>query len=395
MNLRMSMFGTNPGEKNHELFVYLLFFIGAGLLVFNIYILRTTLAGADNLQTSVYITICGDGLLSAGEVCDLGAGFNVGTYGSSTAARICAPGCATFGPYCGDDVLQVRFGEVCDDGNHTNGDLCNSVCQVEVAVPPGTTGSPTVGPIPQNPAAAPGSIPALTETKVVIRGKAYPSANVTILLDGKEVGRTRADSNADFMYSATDITPGTASFGFISADVNGVPSITTSAIFDVLQGAITTVSNVFIPPTIAVNKSLVPVGELLTISGQSIPFATIKADIFSKTRTNLTAEADATGLWVLQVDTKSLTEGANTAKSFFEISSTVKSGYGRSVSFNVGDGPVIGRPSPDLNKDGKVNLIDFSIFLISWNTKDPKTDFNIDGATNLADFSIMLFEWTG
>jgi hypothetical protein len=49
----------------------------------------------------------------------------------------------------------------------------------------------------------------------------------------------------------------------------------------------------------------------------------------------------------------------------------------------------------DLNKDGKVNLVDFSILLVYWKTSDANADINSDGAVNLGDFSIMLFYWTG
>jgi hypothetical protein len=48
-----------------------------------------------------------------------------------------------------------------------------------------------------------------------------------------------------------------------------------------------------------------------------------------------------------------------------------------------------------MNGDGKVNLVDFSIFLLSWNTTDAPADYNCDKNVNLADFSIMLFQWTG
>ena len=64
-----------------------------------------------------------------------------------------------------------------------------------------------------------------------------------------------------------------------------------------------------------------------------------------------------------------------------------KVGIGENVS---GEGS-----QSDLNGDGKVNLVDFSIFLLSWNTDDEEPDFNEDGRVNLADFSIMLFAWTG
>jgi hypothetical protein len=49
----------------------------------------------------------------------------------------------------------------------------------------------------------------------------------------------------------------------------------------------------------------------------------------------------------------------------------------------------------DINKDGKVNLIDFSIMLTFWGSdENPDADINSDNTVNLADFSIMLFNWT-
>jgi hypothetical protein len=64
--------------------------------------------------------------------------------------------------------------------------------------------------------------------------------------------------------------------------------------------------------------------------------------------------------------------------------------------FGLGRGP-----SPDfcrrsdLNTDGKVNLVDFSILLFHWNSTNPLADINLDGKVNLVDFSVQLFCWTG
>jgi hypothetical protein len=54
---------------------------------------------AADLPTSIFISICGDGLVQSTEVCDAGTGNNTGTYASSIATRKCAPGCESFGPY--------------------------------------------------------------------------------------------------------------------------------------------------------------------------------------------------------------------------------------------------------------------------------------------------------
>lgn len=351
---------------------------------------------AIDVQTLVRISICGNGLVEDEvEVCDDGELNNTGFYASSTSERTCAPGCERFGPYCGDGILQVRFNEQCDDGNHTNGDLCTSTCTSETPVPPGGNGSPTVGGTPQVPGAQPGTIPSIGQTRVVFRGKAYPNALVNVLLDGQIIDSTRADSRADFVYSTTAITPGTATFGFSAKDTFGTDSITTSVVFEVVQSAVTTVANVFFPPTIRVSERQVEPGALLTVSGQTIPAAKVTTEIGGGGKTLMNAIADAAGVWALQLDTKSITEGQHTAKSYFEESSTVRSGFGKSVTFIVGKEPTTGLPDPDLNDDGKVNLVDFSIFLLSWNTDNWETDFNGDGTTNLADFSIMLYSWTG
>lgn len=347
-----------------------------------------------SVPTTLTISICGDAIVNAGEQCDLGVGFNVGTYGSSTAERVCASDCVSFGPYCGDAVLQVRFSEQCDDGNNTSGDLCTNACMTETPTPGGGAGSPAVGSIPSG-AGVPGILPADPQTKVVLRGKAYPGAMVNVLVDGKAVGQVKADANADFIYSTVDITPGTATFGFWANDAAGVASITTSMVFEVAQSAVTTVANIFFPPTVSVSAKQVPVGDLLTVSGQSVPMSKITSEINPGEKATLLSDANSGGDWALQVDTRSLGEGFHTIKSFFELSDSTRSGFGKSVSFYVGEGSPLETGKSDLNGDDKVNLIDFSIFLISWGSDDPRSDFNQDGSVNLADFSIMLFNWTG
>jgi cysteine-rich repeat protein len=348
---------------------------------------------ADDVSTHLKITICGDGLVDTGETCDDGPGGNNGAYGSSTAERKCNSDCTAFGPYCGDDILQVRFMEECDDGNNTSGDICDAQCKEEEPSPPGGGGSPTVGSTPSIPAPS-GNILSQTETKVVLRGKAYPNRVVNILLDGKAIGTVNADANADFLYSTTAVTPGTATFGFWSEDQAGTDSLTTSVVFEVVQSAITTVANIFIPPTVNVSDRQVTPGSLLTLSGLTVPNAQVNTQIDKDTKLDATAEA--TGAWALQLDTASLGNGFHTAKSLFEVTGgSAKSGYGRAVSFYIGQGTPEGGISPDINEDGKVNLVDFSIFLLSWGTDDIRSDFNVDGKVNLADFSIMLFAWTG
>ncbi len=352
---------------------------------------------AADVQTSVNLLVCGDGIMGGGgEVCD--DGINLGGYGSTTAERKCTPGCTAYDSYCGDGILQVRFGEQCDDGNVVATDLCSLTCTT--LAPAGSTapnGSPTVGSTPFIPGATVGSIPSETQTRVVLRGKAYPNSTVNVLLDGKVKGTTLADSNADFQYTSTEITPGTATFGFTAKDANGVESITTSVVFDVAQSAVSTVANVFFPPTIALSERQVPKGDAVTVSGFTVPKANVVSEISGGVKTSLSATADGTGAWAIRVDTSSssLADGLHTVKAYFKQDGGIQSGYGKSISFSVGAAAFADTGSADINGDGKVNLVDFSIFLLKWQSDDIQSDFNGDGTVNLGDFSIMLFNWTG
>lgn len=364
-------------------------------VVIAVAIVLSNRAQAADVTTLVTLLICGDGVVQTEEeACDDGTGQNLGAYGSSTAERHCAPGCSAWGPYCGDGVLQARYGEECDDADTDDTDLCNTQCESLAPVAPGGGGAPQVGSTPNIPGGTQGIVLSQTETKVILRGKGFPNRDVNILLDGKSIGVVRADSNANFSFSTTEITPGTATFGFWARDSAGTDSLTTSVVFDVVQSAVTTVANVFIPPTTRLSATQVAPGDLLTISGQSVPSAGIIAQIFNGPVV-FSSETDRSGAWALQVDTASLTTGYHLVRSAFELGSTTKSGFGRSVNFYIGGDSPLKDKSPDLNGDGKVNLVDFSIFLLSWNTDDDRPDFNSDGKVNLGDFSIMLFAWTG
>ena len=80
-----------------------------------------------------------------------------------------------------------------------------------------------------------------------------------------------------------------------------------------------------------------------------------------------------------------------------------ESGPSTVVSFNVPftaeDRPVPipqNRPG-DLTGDGRVDLVDVSIFLYWLDRGEvrPEADWNSDGKLDLADVSIMMYWWTG
>ena len=353
--------------------------------------------------TTINISICGDAIINIGEACDDGL-FNDGTYGSTTAQRRCNANCSAYGPYCGDATLQTLYLEQCDDANNTNGDLCSSIC-IQEQPPVSTTTPPAPPPTPTSSGGNGGGgvfdgiVPVRAQTRVVLGGKAYPNSAVNVLKDGLIVGVIQSDSNADFSYETSAITPGPTTFGFWATDSRGVRSITFTTTFQVTQNAVTTVSNVFLPPTIDLKSKKIKISELLDALGATAPSAKVSLYLDKEQLPRVSATSSTSGLWNITVPIEGLQdESFHTIKSMFEqigAGTQAKSGFSQAVSFYVGARDVQTPGSADLNGDGKVNLTDFSILLFHWNTDHAIADLNADGRVNLTDLSILLFGWTG
>jgi hypothetical protein len=220
-----------------------------------------------------------------------------------------------------------------------------------------------------------------------------------VLLDGKEIGTVRSNNTGDFDF-ATDASPGTVSMGFWTLDTNNIRSITYTTTFDVTQGAITNVNGVLIPPTLSINDTTVNPGDTVIFSGQTVPNTKVEVYIDNKAQV-LTTTSAGNGIWSITFPTTGLSAAPHTARARFILGSgslTTQSSFSTTIQFFVGvDGAAV-RPS-DLNRDGNINLIDFSILIFWWGTaggnSDPAADINGNGKVGLEDFSILLFNWTG
>jgi cysteine-rich repeat protein len=360
------------------------------LIFFLFLLIPTRSILAFEATTTVLVTVCGNAIVEPGEVCD--DGINNGSYAGSLTGRNCMPGCYSWAPYCGDNILQVRFSEACDDGNNANNDGCSGDCLAVENIPRGGSGGgtgPYVG----------GSNYATNPTQVIVQGKAYPYSDVNILKDGSVMGIVKANGQADFYFSTTQVTPGTATFGFWASDSGGLRSIAFTTTLQIVANAATTISGVYLPPTISLSKRSVKKGESLDISGQTIPEATVAVVVNSENEITKKTTSTPAGSWKLPLDSSLLAEDVHMAKAQFEtlvLGALVKSTFSQSLSFFVGETKGGKCPATsDLNGDQRVNLVDFSILLYHWNMTDAVADINCDGRVNLADFSIMLFNWTG
>lgn len=340
--------------------------------------------------TTVFVSICGDSLVNSGEECDIPG--EVGTYSTTIIGRQCGTDCR-YGPYCGDGILQTVQSEECDDANNDDDDFCAADCSQETADSGGGSsgggGSSNTG----------GRDDELGETQVSISGKAAPNSTVTILADGVSVGTVRTNSRGEFLFNVTS-DPGTTSFGFWVSDSVGTKSLTISTTFDVTQGAVTSLNGILIPPTIRASKTTVNPGETITLSGQTVPNTNVEVVLDNNQRT-LTALSDASGNWSVDLNTGTISISTHTVKARFTTGTgalKTESPYGTALSLAVG---VEGKATSnsDLNRDGKVNLIDFSILIFWWGTaggnSNPPADINQNAKVGLEDFSILLFNWTG
>lgn len=238
--------------------------------------------------------------------------------------------------------------------------------------------------------------------QVIITGYASPRAQVTVLVDGKVAETGTADGSGQFSVTIDEIARGAYTFGIYATDAANTKSSTFSTSFSVAGARTSSLSNINIPPSILVTPDPVNPGQTLTISGYTLPNATVtienEKDKNTSTRRQFTATAGSNGAWSTTVDTTSFSAGTYKVRAKSSQSTTLFTNYSQYVLYGVGQAANRGSSS-DLNRDGRVNLTDFSILLFWWNTaggdSEPPADISQDGRVNLTDFSILLFNWTG
>lgn len=238
--------------------------------------------------------------------------------------------------------------------------------------------------------------------QVLITGKASPRARVTALVDGKVAVSANADGAGDYSLTISNIARGAYTFGVFATDVANTKSSTFSTSFTVSGARESLLSNINIPPSVLVTPNPVNPGQPLTISGYTLPNAQVtlenERDRSVASRRSFTVTAGANGAWSVPIDTAGFTSGTYKARARF-TRDTLTSNFSQYTLYGVGTTAAVGGINSDLNRDGRVNLTDFSILLFWWNSaggdSNPPADISQDGRVNLTDFSILLFNWTG
>lgn len=286
-------------------------------------------------------------------------------------------------PVCGDGNCDSE--ETCSNCPQDCG-ICEEVEGVVISLPP----------------------QAFLETKITFKGKAYLNADVFLLKNGEIVSSAKAKNNAKFEISLSNISPKIYNFGIWTKDNENRRSITRTFNVKIIPNRTIIINDIFIPPSIATDKIEVEKNDLLKIFGQSVPVAKIsifvkseksKIEIVKKTSVN------EKGAWFYNFNT----EGIDYGDYFVQAQAKHKkdiSPLSQAIFFKISDIDKYRSEfaifKGDLNSDGKVNIVDFSI-IVYWYKRQlsPKIleierkNLNNDGKIDLIDFSIIAYYWTG
>ncbi len=238
-------------------------------------------------------------------------------------------------------------------------------------------------------------------TAVYFSGIASPFSKISFLKNGRLTLTTTADSTGFFDMSLNNLSVGTYSFTVYSEDLQSRRSTPVPVTFLVSQNVLITINNIFLSPTLSLDKTILRRGGTLGISGSNAPLHTIVLSLQGGTSQVFNVTSSNTGQYQYFLKTTSLAAGTYTITAR-DVNNTQINSLSVPVSFSIiDDEKTITTYCPsffhgDLNCDTRVNLIDFSILSYWYKRKNlpPGIDLNSDNKITLVDFSIMASYWT-
>lgn len=267
-----------------------------------------------------------------------------------------------------------------------------------------TTPTPTP-PAPPPPPSGGGGIGGgnfLGKADVTFTGSTFPLGAATLLKDSKTEFEFTSDVGGLFSVLRYGYERGPQSFSLYAQDSKGRRTSTYTGTMYLIANTNNLAGPIYLSPTISIVSSTVEPGAVVRAEGMASPNFAVEVFMEKQGGTGESsivrgsATTSVTGVWSVELPTTGLSRGTYQVKARTIVSDRDQSIYSPLAYVGVGEAP-----SPDfglradLNKDKKVNLVDFSILLFNWKTGDPIADINQDGEVNLQDFSIMLFQWTG
>ena len=278
------------------------------------------------------------------------------------------------------------------DIHSTKGTSTSTSVTITVTIP--QRPAPPPPPTPPGGGGGPIIIPAPLPTKVIFKGFSSPNAFIYIYKDSKLAATLTATSKGTFYYELSGLYGKIYDFTLAAEDQEKRPTMTMSIKVSVLEGAITTIDNIFLPPTIELSQKRIVRGDRLSIFGATYPKSTVTTIIVPGDITQQ-AIAEKNGYWNILLDTKLISEGSYFAAASAQTLDGLQSPQTQILQFTVIPKARECR-GPDINLNGKVDIYDFSILMFWWHAKKiihPCVDINKDGKVDLIDFSIMMYYW--
>jgi hypothetical protein len=266
--------------------------------------------------------------------------------------------------------------------------------------PPATTTPPSTGGGGSSGGGGGGGYPVNPITTLTLTGFAYPYAQITILKDAQATALVQAGGDASFKFTTDKLSPGSYNFSIYATDVFGIRSSLYNVPVTIAYGSLAQVSNIFISPTIGFEKSNLTPAEGAVIRGQARPGSQVSISIASTTEQWYSVLAGADGKYLYTLNQGTLSLGTYQARAKAVVKQEV-SNFSQFASLLVSEKVLelqscILQKKGDINCDGKINIIDFSILAYWYERANAplKYDLNGDKKINLIDFSIMAFHWT-
>jgi hypothetical protein len=201
-----------------------------------------------------------------------------------------------------------------------------------------------------------------------------------------------------FQYTTSGLPAGPANLAFWAIDADGRRSVTWSFLVTLTGSGTQRIDGIIVPPSIELSATTVAPGDTLTIRGTTVPRATARIEYAPGRQVAVLTGND--GRYSVVVDTDGLSVAVYDAKTRVEFPPAGDlSTWSQLVPYGIGtQPPALCTQNPDINRDGRVDLVDFSILAFWWKKSVPlgsPQDQNCDRFISLADFSILAYHWSG
>ena len=131
------------------------------------------------------------------------------------------------------------------------------------------------------------------DTIVIFQGIAYPASTLTISQNGTVVSSITTTAQASFSVSII-VDPGNHTFSIWGVDADEVVGKVSNFTLTLADGSTTTISGIFLGPSIVADRTTMTAGETITLSGTTLPNGDVNVTL--TTVVSAGAAAGAAGL---------------------------------------------------------------------------------------------------